>query len=113
VSANRWLLPALGFVLLTGLLGITIKLALRDVRWPELLIWTAIVYAMLAVGSIPLGNTRMHLGMGAVWAVASGLCAAVGLICSFVALRHASPIVAIARTGRSPRPAGTERGGWR
>jgi uncharacterized membrane protein len=95
MSTNKWVLPALGFVLLTGLLGVTIKLALRDVKWPELLIWTAIVYAVLAVASIPLGNTKMHLGTGGLWALASGLCAAFGLICSFVALRHAKAIVAV------------------
>jgi uncharacterized membrane protein len=95
MNANKWLLPALGFVLLTGLLGVTIKLALRDVKWPELLIWTAIVYAVLALASIPLGNTRLHFGAGAAWAVASGICAALGLICSFVALRHARAVIAV------------------
>jgi uncharacterized membrane protein len=95
MTANKWLLPALGFVLLTGLLGVTIKLALRGARWPELLIWTALVYVILALASIPLGNTRIHLGAAAVWGVISGLCAAFGLICSFVALRHASAVVAV------------------
>jgi drug/metabolite transporter (DMT)-like permease len=95
VNVNKWLPPALGFVVLSGLLGVTIKLALRDVRWPELLTWTAIVYAVLTLVSIPLGNTKMHLGAGAAWGVASGLCAAVGLICSFVALRHARAVIAV------------------
>ena len=42
-ATARWLIPALGFVLFTGLLGVTIKLALRDVEWPMLLLWTGIV----------------------------------------------------------------------
>ena len=95
MNVNKWLPPALGFVLLSGLLGVTIKLALRDVNWPELLTWTAIVYAVLTLISIPLGNSKLHLGAGAAWGVASGLCAAVGLICSFVALRHARAVIAV------------------
>jgi len=95
VNVNKWLPPALGFVLLSGLLGVTIKLALRDVRWPELLTWTAIVYVVLTLVSIPLGNSRLHLGAGAGWGIASGLCAAVGLICSFVALRHTRAVIAV------------------
>jgi uncharacterized membrane protein len=95
MSTNKWLVPALGFVLLTGILGVTIKLALRDIRWPELLFWTAIVYVILALVSIPLGNNTVHLGKGGFWGLASGLCAALGLICSFVALRHAKAIVAV------------------
>jgi transporter family protein len=95
MSTNKWLPPALGFVLLSGLLGVTIKLALRGARWPELLTWTAIVYAVLALASIPMGNTRLHLGTPAVWGVVSGLCAALGLICAFIALRHASAVVAV------------------
>jgi uncharacterized membrane protein len=95
VSVNKWLPPALGFVVLSGLLGVTIKLALRDVKWPELLTWTAIVYVVLTLVSIALGNSKLHLGAGAAWGVASGLCAAVGLICSFVALRHARAVIAV------------------
>src|SRR5438105_384837 len=95
MTTNKWILPALGFVLLTGLLGVTIKLALRDVKWPEILIWTAIVYAALALGSIALGGNALHLNRGAPWALVSGICAAVGLICSFIALRHAKAVVAV------------------
>jgi uncharacterized membrane protein len=95
MTTNKWILPALGFVLLTGLLGVTIKLALRDVKWPEILIWTAIVYAVLALGSIVLTGNTLHLNRGAPWALLSGIAAAVGLICSFIALRHAKAVVAV------------------
>ena len=37
----------------------------------------------------------MHVNRGAPWALASGICAAVGLICSFIALRHAKAVVAV------------------
>lgn len=95
MTVNKWLPPALGFVVLTGLLGVTIKLALRDVKWPELLTWTAIVYVALALVSVALGNSKLHLGAGAAWGIVSGFCAAAGLICSFVALRHARAVIAV------------------
>jgi len=92
---GRWLLPALGFMLMTGLLGVTVELALRHVDWPVILLWTAIVHVALAAGSAALGNTALHLDVGGGWALASGLCAAIGLILSFIALRHADAVVAV------------------
>lgn len=73
----------------------TIELALRGASWPELLTWAGIVYALLALASIPLGNTHLHLGVTAVWGVTSAFFAALGLICSFIALRDASAVVAV------------------
>lgn len=92
---GRWLVPALGFVVLTGVLGVTIKLALRHVEWPVLLLWTGVVYAVLAGGAAVTGNVSLGFGPGVGWAIASGLAAALGLICSFLALRHADAVVAV------------------
>jgi uncharacterized membrane protein len=94
-ATTRWLFPALGFVLLTGLLGVTIKLALRNVEWPVLLLWTGIVYFVLAGGALATGQVSLSFGPGVGWAAVSGVCAAAGLICSFVALRHADAVVAV------------------
>lgn len=92
---TKWLLPALGFIVVTGLLGVTVKLALRHLKWPELLMWTAIVYVVLALGSVALGNRTMHLDVGALWALASGICAAAGFIFASIALRYADAGVAV------------------
>jgi uncharacterized membrane protein len=94
-ATGRWLLPALVFVLFTGLLGVTIKLALRHVEWPYILLWTGIVYCVLAVITLATGHATLGLGPGIGWAAASGLFAAIGLIGSFVALRHADAVVAV------------------
>jgi uncharacterized membrane protein len=91
----RWLGPALGFVALTGILGVTIKLALRNADWTAILVWTATVYLVLAVGAMVAGRASFYVGPGWAWAMASGVCAAVGLICSFIALRHADAVVAV------------------
>ncbi len=94
-ATSRWLIPALVFVLFTGLLGVTIKLALRHVEWPFILLWTGIVYSVLAVITLATGHASLSFGPGIGWAAVSGLCAAVGLIGSFVALRHADAVVAV------------------
>jgi drug/metabolite transporter (DMT)-like permease len=94
-ATGRWLIPALGFVLSTGMLGVTIKLALRDVEWPVLLLWTGIVYCVLAVVALASGHASLGLGPGVGWAAVSGAFAAAGLVCSFVALRHADAVVAV------------------
>jgi uncharacterized membrane protein len=94
-ATTRWLLPALGFVALTGILGVTIKLALRHVDWPVLLLWTGVVYSVLAGAVIVTGTASVSLGPGVAWSIASGLAAALGLICSFIALRHADAVVAV------------------
>ena len=94
-ATSRWLIPALGFVLFTGLLGVTIKLALRNLEWPVLLLWTGIVYSVLAISVLATGVVSVGFGPGVGWAAVSGLLAAAGLICSFVALRHADAVVAV------------------
>lgn len=94
-ATGRWLIPALGFVLFTGLLGVTIKLALRDVEWPVILLWTGIVYCVLAVVALATGHASLGFGPGVGWAAVSGAFAAAGLVCSFVALRHADVVVAV------------------
>ena len=84
----RSYLPALVFVLFTGLLGVTIKLALRHVEWPLILLWTGIVYSVLATITLGTGQATLSFGPGVGWAAVSGLFAAVGLIGSFIALRR-------------------------
>jgi uncharacterized membrane protein len=94
-ATTRWLLPALGFLVLTGVLGVTIKLALRHVDWPVILLWTGIVYFVLAGAALLTGRASIGFGPGHAWAATSGLCAALGLICSFIALRNADAVVAV------------------
>jgi transporter family protein len=72
---TRWILPALGYIALTGALGITTKLALANTGWRQLLVWGAIAYAVFS-GLFILTGTRPNLGQGVVWAVLSGILAA-------------------------------------
>ena len=43
-----WLLPALGYVLLVGIAGITTKVALRTIDWQQVVYWVPVVYLVLS-----------------------------------------------------------------
>jgi bacterial/archaeal transporter family protein len=74
-------------MLLVGVLGVTTKLALRTVGWPALLLWTAAVYAVVAVVLLASG-ARLRLGPGTAYALLSGSIAAGGLVLFFLALQR-------------------------
>jgi uncharacterized membrane protein YfcA len=57
---TNWLLPALGFVLATGLVGVTSKLALRSVDWPELVLWTTGAYLIASAALLLSGAVRFQ-----------------------------------------------------
>jgi bacterial/archaeal transporter family protein len=84
---SGWLIPSLAYIGLLGGLGVTTKLALRHVSWQEVIIWTAIVYAVIAIGMLALGQGRVGIGPGTVAAVASGVLASTALVVFYIALR--------------------------
>ncbi len=80
-----WLLPTLGYVLTVGLLGVTSKLALRDMSWQELMLWLPISYVVYAVG-LALSGTRFQTGDGAGWAALTSIFGGTAVVLLFVAL---------------------------
>lgn len=84
----EWLAPAVAFVVLEGALGITTKLALRSISWHQLLIWTAIGYALIAVFLVVATGEMIPFGAGVGWAVLSGIFASFGLLLFFLALER-------------------------
>jgi len=85
-SAAAWLIPSLSYMMLVGLLGITTKLALDDLEWPQLVLWTSISYAVIAISLVALGGQRLQLVPDARWGVTSGGFAATALIMLFLAI---------------------------
>lgn len=84
---SGWLLPSLAYIALLGGLGVTTKLALRHVTWQEIIVWTAIVYAVIAIGLLALGQAKVVVGPGTAAAIGSGVLAATALLMFFIALR--------------------------
>ena len=92
-----WLVPAIAYVAIVGALGVTTKLALRNVRWPDLILWTTIVYIAIAVVLVLFDRAHVGLGAGNGWAALSGVFASGGLIVFYIALGNgpASRVVPI------------------
>lgn len=81
-----WVLPTLAYVVMLGVMGVTIKLALRTIEWQQLVLWVPIAYACFAVGLVLFGGTRFPTGAGSAWAALTAFLASAGLIALFYAL---------------------------
>jgi uncharacterized membrane protein len=86
-----WVLPAIGYILALGVMGITSKIAVQRVGWQELVLWTAAVYVGVATFLIATGQIRtVHWGYGSLMAAVSGGLAASGLILFFIVVKEAN-----------------------
>lgn len=81
-----WLLPTLVYILAVGALGVTGKLALRTLSWPDLILWTGAGYIAVAAVLLALGRTEVRFVEGTAWAALSGALAIGGLIMLYLAL---------------------------
>lgn len=81
-----WLAPTLYYLVGVGSLGVTAKLAMRHLDWPDLILWTGIGYIVTAGVLLALGQTSLKLVAGTPWAVLSGALAITSLIALYVAL---------------------------
>lgn len=79
---SRWILPALTYVIATGVLGVTSKLALRQIGWREMVVWTSFAYVAFAA-ALWFSGTRLQINQSVVFAVISGILAA-GTLAVFV-----------------------------
>ena len=86
---SPWLLPALGFVVATGCIGVTTKLALRSTDWPQLLLWTTLAYVIAAAVLLSLGKGRLDWTSDTPWALATGVLPVVSLVMFFIAIGSA------------------------
>lgn len=82
----NWIVPALGYVLALGALGVTSKLALETLTWQQLLPWTLLAYATTVAALMAIGQTDWNWRAGTAWAVASAALAVVSLVLLYVAL---------------------------
>ena len=81
-----WLLPTLLYVVAVGALGVTGNLALRTLRWPELILWTTVIYAAVGSALLVTRQATLRFTGDTGWAVFSGVLAIGGLIVLYVAL---------------------------
>jgi len=85
----QWVLPAIGYILALGTMGITSKIAVQRVGWQELVLWTAGVYVVVATALVASGQIKsVHWGYGSLMAVVSAGLAASGLILFFIVVKQ-------------------------
>ncbi|HMJ96637.1 MAG TPA: EamA family transporter [Thermoleophilaceae bacterium] len=87
-----WVLPALGYVLVVGALGVLTKFALRQATWTDLIVSSALVYVVVAGALLATGSATLRMGSGGALALLVGGCAVAGLVLSTLALQHAEAI---------------------
>ena len=97
-----WLLPALGYVLLVGIAGITTKVALRTIEWQQVVYWVPVAYVVLSAILWLVYQKPMVLGAGGGWAIVTAFAAAGGLICFFYALSKGDATVVVPATSAYP-----------
>ena len=97
-----WLLPALGYILAVGALGVTGKVALRTLSWPDLILWTGAGYIVVATVLLALGRTEVRFVEGSGWAALSGALAIGGLIMLYLALGSGKVGTVVAVTAAYP-----------
>lgn len=88
---SYWLLASLGFVLAVGVVGITIKLSLRHVEWPFLVLSTTIMYLALS-GILALNGSLKFpssLGSWIIWVLITGVVSAGAFLLLVTALGKA------------------------
>ena len=81
-----WLIPTLVYVLAVAALGITSKLALRTLSWPDLILWSGIGYLLVVPVLLIMGQTHLRLTAGSGWAIASAALAIGGLMLFYFSL---------------------------
>lgn len=84
-----WLLPTLGFVVTLGAVGVTSKLALRTLRWQDLILWTTVVYLGVSIFVLLTKQGSFGSGRDVWWALFTAVLAITSLICLYLALGKA------------------------
>jgi transporter family protein len=83
-----WIPPTVGYIVLVGALGVTSKYALRSLSWQEVMLWTAVAYAVTTVLLVATGTSlRFHTGLNGGMAAVTAIIAPLSLCLLYSALR--------------------------
>lgn len=85
-----WLACALYYAVAAGGLGVTSALALRSLRWTDLILWSGVGYIAVVVVLVATHTTSVKISTGSWWAIASAGLAISGLVSLYVGLQHGS-----------------------
>ena len=72
-NAAAWLAPCLAYIAVAGVFGITAKLALEEMAWQELMLWTTLAYMAISAVMLIGFRARLRLVREARWGALSGV----------------------------------------
>ena len=81
-------MPTLVYIFAAGALGVTTKLALRDVTWQVLIMWSGIGYVVVGMFMLITGATQVEFADGTGWAALGAAVGISALFALFVALTN-------------------------
>lgn len=85
-----WLVCAVYYAIAVGALGVTSGLALKNLHWPDVVLWSGVGYVIVVIYLLVSGNTAIKITTGSWWAVLSAGLAITSLIALYVGLQHGS-----------------------
>jgi uncharacterized membrane protein len=89
VSVVGWIIPSIVYVALLGALGITVKYSLRGLTWQQLLVWTAVGYAVVAAVVLITGSgLRLPSGKPGVMTIVSAFIPPLCIAMLYLAYTH-------------------------
>ncbi|QEC49878.1 EamA family transporter [Baekduia soli] len=96
-TTAAWLVPTMIYVVALGGLGVTSKLALKHLKWEDLIFWSGVGYSFVVAYFLATGIVRPKPSVATAWAIASAVLAIGGLVALYIALDtgQASKVVPI------------------
>jgi transporter family protein len=86
VVTAKWLIPTVVYIFAAGALGVLSKVALRYIRWTDLVVWTGLAYVLAGLFLLAIGKTQVEFVAGSGWAAFGTVVIITSLFMFFVAL---------------------------
>jgi bacterial/archaeal transporter family protein len=99
---SAWVAPSLVYIAFLGALGVTTKLALRHISWQDVIVWTTIVYILISLAMLAMGQAKVAVGPGTLAAIGSAVLASTALIALYIALGKGDASVVVPFTSAYP-----------
>ncbi len=60
----KWLIPTVVYIFAAGALGVLSKVALRYIRWTDLVMWSGLAYVLVGLFLLAIGKTQVEFVTG-------------------------------------------------
>jgi bacterial/archaeal transporter family protein len=98
----KWLVPTLAYIVTLGSLGVTSRLALKTYSWQDMLLWTTVVYVIVAAVLLATGRAHFALHGRVPMLILSAVIVVTSLILLYTALGHGNAATVVSITASYP-----------